>query len=383
MEVFSISRDATSLISIPEPIKTIKSGRAHAIILTINNELYIYGSNFERQLGNKGQSVKYVTKFEKLENYEFGEIKLLECGSHSTFIINQLNELYFTGKFKTLNTNGFVQLKSGVVDDIIKDDSIIKDIKLIRFNMNNNLYFVTENIIYIIDLKLQNNEYFVKEKISTTVKDLQCTDKQTILLDKYGMLFNLEDNNNLTFINLPFKVKQLTSYSTGFLILNNYGEVYGMGENSVGQLGFDSKNKYYNNFTKLDIPENTIITNIFIPIDGSYNIIITKDNKMYATGEDIANHFEITDQSHCKVLSPNDDNFLLFDIDYVDRYTEINLHLKKYFYFILTFSFCHCAMSDWPFLMDENNCDNSVLGVHCFKKLQNKQLFDINIICKI
>ncbi|KAL9642799.1 hypothetical protein ABK040_009874 [Willaertia magna] len=368
MEILYFTKDNNKLQTLPlnnipinDQIKLIKYGASHIIFLTVNNNIYVYGSNEYGELGNL--QIKKTKTIEKL-NYNFGLIKLIECGNYSTFIVNKENHLYFTGHYLFNKLSEFTRF----------NDITIMDIKFIRGSSFNN-YFISDNKVYFIDLDLQKKQYFVEgiQIFENGIKDLQCGSK-TILLDKQSFVYLLPDKEKeFKKVDLNFKVKQIACYNSGCLILNNFGEVFGMGDNNFGELGFDNiENDCFTQFTKLTIPENLNVKNIFTSF-GDYNIIYTANNKFYATGLSSDEMFGIK-QKDCKIgpAIMMDD----FESFFIDKFTEVKLvsSEKKYIYLILNFTMVYFIKSGYPLLENEN-----YLQPNCFQKFKNKQLLDIKI----
>ncbi|KAL9643311.1 hypothetical protein ABK040_014766 [Willaertia magna] len=104
MEVIEINNFGKEEINlnIKQKIKLIKNSGNHIVIVTIDNDVYVYGNNEDHQLGLK-EEIKNVTDFTKIDYINFGNIKFLQCSEDSTLIVNDLNQFYFTGYIFFLN----------------------------------------------------------------------------------------------------------------------------------------------------------------------------------------------------------------------------------------------------------------------------------------
>ncbi|KAL9656066.1 hypothetical protein ABK040_007684 [Willaertia magna] len=353
-----------------DKIKTIKYGMDHFIILTTNNNIYIYGNNQNGQLGQGSfePSIRNV----KILKENFGLIKIIECGGYSTIILNEMNEMYFSGNFRNSKYYKFPKLNNN-----------LNNIKMLHCT-DEYLYLITENEIFFTEI--ENYNLIVKKKkiFLNGIKDLQFGELFTVLLDKTGVVHVLqkyittnEEEEQFTTLNLNFKIKQIAVYPLGYLLLNEFNEIFGFGGNEHGELGFNcEENKDFTTITKLNIIDNNI-TNIFHSY-GHYNIISSKDSNLYASGKSNNGVFGICNND-CKTCEY--DLGGLFDCYCIDEFTEIYLPGTngKYIYPILCEYFLFFVITYYP-LKNETDGDY-YLQRNCYQKLQNKQqLNDITIL---
>ncbi|KAL9647077.1 hypothetical protein ABK040_016551 [Willaertia magna] len=268
-------------------IKSIKSNNIDSIMILTNiGSLFGLGNNENGEigLGNEIVSTEEFTPIPNLEN----KIKFIECGYKCTFIIDELNQLYFTG-----NTNIF----TGNVEQqftFTKIQKFNENIKLMRVNFNT-LFIVTENnLLYVLGknnngqlgLGHKNPIYnsFIKNDAlqHVKIKDLKCSEHHTIILDENGIVYSCGDSggnhnekDNCYFKPIDFlqsKIKSI-SVTTLYSCLFSYNnEIF-----IVRHL----KSSY--DYTVTTLPVEMNLLSLFSDNINSdcYSSFITTENKIY------------------------------------------------------------------------------------------------------
>ncbi|KAL9651121.1 hypothetical protein ABK040_002838 [Willaertia magna] len=304
---FSLDKIDLSILN-NNKIKFAKCGKRRFILITELNEIYGFGTNNEYQIGYLNPTrlydfarIKYFTKLVKISENKFGNIIDLECGVYFTIIINDLNEIYITGKnnylLEPLGHLYYTTFKK--LNLSIPFESHDEKIKIIRgkdtfcylLTNKNNIYVIGSNAFGQLGLNKKFNciQFTKLDKfIDVNIKDIQLGFKFTIILDilgniyftgllSYGVkstIFTKMDltfkvnkilivQNNILFLNefnelymlttlniketvneiIKIKLENITglyySYGDYFIFKNKYNEYFGIGDNHEGQLGFN------------------------------------------------------------------------------------------------------------------------------------------------
>ncbi|KAL9644588.1 hypothetical protein ABK040_015327 [Willaertia magna] len=269
---------ATELDFTPK-IKQISSGIGFLIILTDFGDVYVEGV-----VGN----YKFANKFEKIDNIP--KIKQMTCGEFYFLLIDEYGRVFICGEFGDAQHSNITE-NSDIINQKIKFTSSGADISFI-VTITNDIYvggcweaYNGQKDSTEVFNKVTTNDY------SFDVKDLQSGYYHSVLLDNFGNVYGSGkvDRNQVegydsvlkifTKLNVPFKVKEIATYTMGTLLLSYNNELYGCGENSDRQLGIEEKS--VKNFTKIVI-EDVTIQHLFR--SGHTSNIILTNKGFYVTG---------------------------------------------------------------------------------------------------
>ncbi|KAL9644734.1 hypothetical protein ABK040_012388 [Willaertia magna] len=355
-------------------IKSIKLGSNFLMILTDNGLIFGYGNNRNGEIGLGKEVIEVHKEFTQILNLE-NKIKLLECGYQFTFIVDEFNQLYFTGLTNVLFENEEQQF---TFTKIVTNE-INEEIKLIRVAYGV-IFIVTEsNLIYVrgrnycgqLGLGHTNSVFnsFVKNSSlqHVKIKDLKCADYHAIILDDDGIVYcsgeNLSNNeeeeninykNNNKFYFKPFDFLQ--SKIKSISVTDHYSILYAYNN----ELIITNHYKIPFNYTVLVLPMGMELKSIYGDnLDTEYSALITKENKIY---------------------SHSSNEGLLFDSDYkIGDFTKLDdslllntLNLPNLYVVGTEYNSMFIIYTDY--LICEEIIDNKNLNLY-FKRLKN-QLFD-------
>ncbi|KAL9644738.1 hypothetical protein ABK040_012392 [Willaertia magna] len=355
-------------------IKSIKSiGINSIMLLTDNGLLFGYGNNGSGELG-LGKEITSTKEFTQIPNLAY-KTKLIECGYDSTYMIDELNQLYFTGIAIVLSEDEEQQFT------FTKIEKFNENIKLIRVAFDV-IFIVTENnLMYVrgkndggqLGLGHKNPVFnsFVKNNSlqHVKIKDLKCADFHSIILDDNGIVYycgqyydtNNNDNNDnevensdnfyfkpfdfvhskIRSISATYKYSILYSHNNELIIVNHYNTLI--------------------DHIVLNLPSGMKLNSLFGDNLGSefFSAFITKENKIYTHKNNGGLSFDYESQvgdyallTYSNLSNNNTLPYLkIIGMDYSDMYV------------IYT-----------DYLINENVGDNKNLNLF-FVKLKN-QLFD-------
>ncbi|KAL9643058.1 hypothetical protein ABK040_003859 [Willaertia magna] len=177
-------------------------------LLTNKNNIYVIGSNEYGQLGLLGLSEKQrCYEFTKIDKFlEDIEIKDIQLSKTVTLLLDVLGNVYFTGIFST-------EMRS---------------------------------------------KTFTKLDLSFKVKKISTAQNNMLLLNEFNELYLLKQFNGINIvpefikINLDYVTGLYYSFGDYYIIKNKFNEYFGIGNNSEGQLGFDSCYEVVTEPKKLD-----------------------------------------------------------------------------------------------------------------------------------
>ncbi|KAL9648806.1 hypothetical protein ABK040_003739 [Willaertia magna] len=354
-------------------IKTIKFlSNGDDFISIVTNENIVYVLIFEKDFYKLLKISNNYCNNNELP--QFGKIIYLKSLFNVTIIVNdelKVFEIEFNDKHLNYEIKEIKSLQN-------------LQIKFIR-GYPFKLFFVIENDIIIELVKLTKYRQTIK-KTQLKIKDLQCSKYHSILLTKKGTIYGMGDNsdgqlgflenkeirkfNEFCLIPLPFKVKKITCYNEGTILLNEFNELFGCGKNENGELPGLKRSQIYS-FTKIVMNSTILVENVYgTCFEKNYNIIVTKDNEIYISGV-IHSGLKLNN------LKYNE----LENIYYLDKFTKIEFaSTKKYLFPLL--------LKDNVFIIECDdkkliNCvsqeeDNMIgLQYNCYLKLKNNCLCDI------
>ncbi|KAL9655187.1 hypothetical protein ABK040_008962 [Willaertia magna] len=299
---------------------------------------------------------------------------------HIIIIANELNEFYFRDEGEDCN---FIKINILFNENIKQFNIYGKDLFILTKDLS---LYTLEN--YYEQFKDNKSLQFTKIEQNLKIKKMSSSKSHIILLDIFGNIYVKGDNNygelglgddfedideinNFTKVELPFKVKQIFANYDSSYVVSEDNELYGTGFNSEGELGVDNR-EVINTFTKIVIDHfSKPITSFQCYSSYSYTKFISDDeNNIYLCGGE---------------TDPNDYDITLEDEDEpLWKFTKIDLKLKSKYLTILPLEeFTLFIGTDYKI---NNECgeeeeSESSLREKCFKVLQNEKLVDVNIYC--
>lgn len=252
----------------------------------IYTDLYIWGN------GDVDNSTDYSTFHpHKIEKYfdingkdisiKFNCIKHVEFGDYFTSVINDEGEVYtwispYTEGKKNLykKEEEEVNCNNNIRENIIKVSGNLK-VKDVKFT-HNKLFMLTESgdvYLYTLLIGKLNNKFYIKTN------------------DRPD---DINIDSNLIKVSEIRNIKQISTGKDHILMLTNEGDVYGMGDDSFGQLGLEtySEERYkqmktYGNFIKRreKKPKKLNISNIDkIACGDNHSLLLDTNNNVYGMG---------------------------------------------------------------------------------------------------
>eukprot|EP00340_Litonotus_pictus_P005960 CAMPEP_0170526504 /NCGR_PEP_ID=MMETSP0209-20121228/11893_1 /TAXON_ID=665100 ORGANISM="Litonotus pictus, Strain P1" /NCGR_SAMPLE_ID=MMETSP0209 /ASSEMBLY_ACC=CAM_ASM_000301 /LENGTH=540 /DNA_ID=CAMNT_0010816349 /DNA_START=141 /DNA_END=1763 /DNA_ORIENTATION=+ len=256
-------------------------------------DLYIWGNAYADETSN--YNLLHPFKIEKFYDIEgkdisskFKEIKSIEFGKYFTAVINKEGELFIWIK-PIMNCNPDRPVDEQTIQEysdilvspgnsrrgVLKISGKLK-VKEVKFTQDKLFFTDTRGDLYMHNLvigKVERSSYFVK-----------------------GPDIPSEININSSIIKVKEiqNVKQIDTGHDHIMILNDKGEVYGMGDDSFGQLGLgtftderERQMKSYGNFIirREKLPKKSLAQNIEkIACGDNHTIFLDKDSHVYGCG---------------------------------------------------------------------------------------------------
>lgn len=285
-------------------VKKIVCGNNHCLILLNNGQLYGFGGNEEGQLGLKvNNSNKYVAEFKQItfqvNNLNRFTIKDIAAGEDFSLILVRQDETDYIVKFSInkrekymLNKNEFENVK---IDPIPEG---IEEIENVYAFGSRKLFVTNKPRIFIGGLDFHNfelEEYTEIKDFNLKINSLVLGMNHCIILADDGFLYGIGDNtygelgrnktNCSTFtklnINFASKIKEISSGARHLLILLESGELFCLGDNSEGQ-GFTYSLRL-DEPTLVDLETEEKIDHCFA--GPTHNLIVLKNGNVMTWGD--------------------------------------------------------------------------------------------------
>ena len=237
------SSDATPPVKVMSNVKAISLGDSHSAAITQNGDLYMWGSNVFGQLGDGTANEKHAP-VKVMSN-----VKAVSLGNAHSAAIKENGDLYIWGN------NGYGQLGDGTDEKSVTPIKVMSNVKAVSLGHSHSAA-VKENG----DLYTWGYNYFgqlgdktsvdkkVPTKIMSNVKDVelgyhhsgaitQSGDLYTWGHNSYGQLGNGTSTNSDSPAKVLSNVKEASFYYYNSGALTENGYLYVWGDNSTGQLG--------------------------------------------------------------------------------------------------------------------------------------------------
>ncbi|KAL9644737.1 hypothetical protein ABK040_012391 [Willaertia magna] len=273
-------------------INSIKTGKDFVLLITNNGLLFGYGNNRNGELG-LGLDTQFIDKFTQILNLE-NKIKILECAYKSNYVVDELNQLYYTGLTYTL----FEKEEKKFTFTKVLVDNINEDIKLVRA-AHDVIFIITENnLLYVrgrnsggqLGLGHNNPVYdsFVKNSSlqHIKIKDLKCGDFHSIILDDNGIVYccglfleTFDDDNNSDWYTNKFKpldflqskIKCISATSNHSILYSQNNEIIIFGHYIISS-----------DYSVLNLPSGIELKSIYSNgSDYNSSALVTTENKIY------------------------------------------------------------------------------------------------------
>ena len=250
----TIDRKVYTSLPIPEgkSVAQIAEGSYHTMILTTDGELYGAGYNEYGGLGLGDGIARYT--FTRIPVPDDKKVAQVVLGEDSSFIITEDGELYGTGD------NYYGQLGVGDYDDrYVFTPVTIPDAKKVTQVVTG--YY--HSLIITEDGALYGTGWNISYQLGLTTFPVYST---------------------FTAIAIPGnkKVSRVATGADHSLIITSKGELYGTGDNEIGQLGVGESVTIYTTFTRITTPGQKAVSQVAVGAD--HSLIITTDGMLYGTG---------------------------------------------------------------------------------------------------
>ncbi|KAL9645969.1 hypothetical protein ABK040_001076 [Willaertia magna] len=251
-----------------DSIKLVGCGLKFYVVVTKEDEVFVYGNNKKGQLDVLTMPHNIPT-FTKL-NLNIKNICKVVCSDYNCVLITAIGESYISGFNNCFKTNQ--------ATTFTKINFITKDIKFgykhcILITKRNEIYGNGNNSLGQLGLgdSMNRKEFEKVQQFYEIVEKVECGDFYTLILTKAGNIYtsgrhkllSSSYNNGFEFTQstvfkhliFPFHVPVLdVSISDCHIVIRTINdEFYGCGSNKVGQLGFLEKENRVE-LTKMNIP---------------------------------------------------------------------------------------------------------------------------------
>jgi alpha-tubulin suppressor-like RCC1 family protein len=311
-----------SIKNVPTKIKHIASGSMHTIIYDEYNNVYGFGNNMFGQLGTNEPNIKSYCIPKLILSYE--KIKTIVCGLNFSIIYRENGDILVAGNNNNCQL-GFPDKKQRNDFTFLCNDQNVKIIKCgcnytIAYKYNGDLIGFGSNIYGQLGFAKKLTIISKPRKIlnNKNIINIECGHYHTIITTIDGCIYgsgyncmgqlgtgNIDNNlsgnihnNSYRFIPIVREqyLRQIVCGGHHTIILDKFGNVYGAGGNTAGQLGLIDRKNYYK-FTK--ITKNNGIRTISagsthtILYENNGNIIIFGNNMYGQLGYDTKTPFSV------------------------------------------------------------------------------------------
>lgn len=247
-------------------LKKIECGNSHCLLLFQDGSLYGFGGNEEGQLGikMKGEKTQFINKPAQINfinsKLEYS-IEDIAVGDNFSLILARINKqcqifqfgLVFQDKYKS----SLQEIKVIKTEELPKNDLNIKSIYAFG---KRKMFLTYNNDVYLggIDFKLNKiDNYYLLAHFDNEIVSLSLGSNHCIIMDQKGNIYGIGDNtygelgpmklseekfSPLKFAKISSPIKKICCGARHTVFLLNNGEVFAMGDNSLGQCyGFDSR----------------------------------------------------------------------------------------------------------------------------------------------
>ncbi|KAL0477281.1 ultraviolet-B receptor [Acrasis kona] len=286
------------------PIKSRKGGEHHRHPRHVNSQfdpisrIYVCGSNIKGQLSNPNLSEYNEIKSVQLPSQT--EIKFVDCGFHSTYIVEGGNSLFVCGDniYGQLGVSGLEWVDAFI--QVPHQEWVGRSITglycggthaIIR--VDEDIYVTGNNTNGQLGLGDRRCRYKFTKLCNVKIKEISCGSSHTVILTEGDKLWScgwnddgqlcLHDNLERKLLtHIPHNIKGIDQIKCGnyhTLVLNLNKELYTSGYNAYGQLG-NGGNMATNHLKKVLV--NFLVKSIFSC--SAHTIILSECGKVYGSG---------------------------------------------------------------------------------------------------
>jgi alpha-tubulin suppressor-like RCC1 family protein len=223
------SKDVTSNLNFEGEIKFLKLGTAHGVVVTENNRIITFGTNYYNQLGfltEKEYNTLDITDSFKLKANE--SIAKIDIDTHSNLVLTSFNRVFVWGN------NHRNQLNTGSTSNVNKPEEITNNFNLLQ---NETIKDIDIGIFHGVAISSQNRIFSWGSIGYSTIRvlgDLNITESFSPIV-----LTNFSNNLDFEEIFVIAHVSDLNSY-----IFTSKGRVFAWGSNFNKQLAGLNNNRY-------------------------------------------------------------------------------------------------------------------------------------------
>ena len=289
-----------------EFIEDISAGYAHAGILTSLGRLFMWGDNHYHQVSTNETSIVYEPT--EISTYLSKDIKALALGGYHTGYVTQDHFIVLFG----LNTSGQLgnQNTSMFEHEVVFDYSVHEGVQ-VRLGSEHSAFIIDQEIYMFgsnfngqlglgdignqntptLLMTLESDEMLKTLELGPGVTILS-TDKNAYGFGKtvYGIISNETDKDQFTPLTLnrsELSNDFITSIKFGYghaTYQISSGNYFSIGSNTLYQIGLSEQKIYFESFNLSNHPMLKGQNILDIKNGGFYQIILTSDGSIYATG---------------------------------------------------------------------------------------------------
>ena len=240
-------------------VKSVSLGLACSAAITNSGELYMWGGNFDGQIGN-GTTKNQLTPYKVLNN-----IKSISLGRNRSAAITDNGDLYMWG------SNYYGQIGNGTTKDQLTPYKVLSNVKNIMLEDNDIAAITNDDDLYLWGY------------------------------NSYGQVGNGTTKDQLTPYKVLGNVRNVSLGYANIATITNNGDLYIWGDNFHGQIG--------NGTTKDQLTPCKVLSNVkSVSLGHFYNVsAITNNSDLYIWGDNfhgqIGNGTTEDQLTPCKVLS--------------------------------------------------------------------------------
>jgi alpha-tubulin suppressor-like RCC1 family protein len=250
----NINEPTQILWSFENTAKAVSCGIYHTVMIDMNDDVFVFGSNESGQIGLEyEESINVPIQLQ----WDHSEIKALSiaCGEYYTVMIDMNNNIWVFGDNEYgqlgLDNHENVYIPTRIFDFKAKFIACGNGHTMI-IDMNDNVWGCGLNIFSQLGLGDHEDRYSLTQiswDQDNKAKYIACDDSYTMLIDmndnvwacgynEYGQLGLGDTEDRATFVKLPnFKAKFIKCGDDHTILIDLNNNLWGFGSNKYGQLG--------------------------------------------------------------------------------------------------------------------------------------------------